>query len=576
MELVTIAYNAVHAKLHAPSREVKLQVQSILSYAVAGAEHAIAFKKGVWDGRSSFLDFKAGVFPAGFVHFVAAHLRRNGYAVNFVKKPLPEPLGPIKPVVDAFPEDPRYDYQMQTVERLVKHGQIIAQIATGGGKSRIARLAYARINRMTLFITTRSILMYQMKDSFERDLKAPVSVLGDGQFGHTTSDGKQAVRKMCVGMVQTLAAKLKEKTVETEVEAVVTAIAKKELAQVKALEKKLLNTPGILPAEVVRQIQALEERQAKERQSARDIKANCAVKVHEHMAMRARVIELLGRFELVIVEEAHEASADDFYSVMRHCKSAHYRMALTATPFMKADAEANMRLMAVSGPIAIKVSEQMLIDRGILAQPHFRFIPWAGKPSKLFKHTGWPAAYRLGITEHEWRNKTAAIACKRFAEYGLTSMVLVQHTAHGDTIKRLMESLGLRVDFIQGEDDQAGRKASLGRLGSGELDVLIGTTILDVGVDVPAVGHICLLGGGKAEVQLRQRIGRGLREKKNGAPNVCFVTDFADDVNETLRNHAVQRQSIIKDTPGFERFILEGGRDFDLDALGFKRQKLAA
>jgi superfamily II DNA or RNA helicase len=575
MEKVTIARNAVTAMLHKPSRDVKLEVQAILSYAVAGAEHAIAFKKGVWDGRSSFLDFRNGTFPAGFTHYVTAHLRRKGYEVQIAQKALPEPLGPENPVVDAFPEDPRYDYQMETVRRLVKHGQIIAQIATGGGKSRTARLAYARINRMTLFITTRSILMYQMKDSFERDLGVPVSVLGDGQFGHTTSDGRQAVRKMCVGMVQTLAAKLKEKTVEGEVEAVIDALVARELKAVKALEKKLVDA-GATPAQVRARVRQLEEQQLAARSDSKKIQADCAVKVHEHMAMRARVIELLGRFEFVIIEEAHEASAEDFYNVMQHCKSAHYRMALTATPFMKADEEANMRLMAVSGPIAIKVSEQTLIDRGILAQPHFRFIPWAGKPPKLFKHTGWASAYRLGITEHEWRNQTATAVCRRFAEYGLTSMVLVQHTAHGETVRRLMLAAGLRVDFIQGEDDQDGRKAALQRLARGELDILIGTTILDVGVDVPAVGHICLLGGGKAEVQLRQRIGRGLREKKNGMPNLCFVTDFADTLNEHLHNHARQRQAIIRDTPGFDRFILSDGRDFDLEALGFRRLAAAA
>jgi superfamily II DNA or RNA helicase len=575
MSTITIAHNAVVAKLHEPSREVKLAVQAILSYAVAGAEHAIAFKKGVWDGRSSFLDFKAGTFPAGFVQYVAAHLRRKGHVVNFARKPLPEPLGPENPVVDAFPEDPRYDYQLETVRRLVKHGQIIAQIATGGGKSRIARLAYKRINRMTLFITTRSLLMYQMKDTFERDLSEPVSVLGDGQFGHTRADGRGAVRKMCVGMVQTLAAKLKEKTVEGEVEAVVTALVTKELKAVKALEKRLTEA-GFTPAVIAAKVKALEAQQVRERKSARDIKADCALKVHEHMAMRERVINLLGRFELVIVEEAHEASAEDFYMVMQHCKAAHYRMALTATPFMKADEEANMRLMAVSGPIAIKVSEQMLIDRGILAQPHFSFVPWQSKPAKLFRHTGWPSAYRIGITDHEWRNQFMVKRCLHMAEYGLNSMVLVQHTAHGDTVKRMMLAAGLRVEFIQGEDDHAGRKAALRALGQGELDVLIGTTILDVGVDVPAVGHIGLMGGGKAEVQLRQRVGRGLREKKNGMPNLCFVTDFIDGVNEHLVNHAKQRQSIIKSTPGFDRYIIEDGRDFDLEALGFKRLARAA
>jgi len=94
MTTVSIAHNAINAKLHDPSREVKLEVQSILSYRIDGAEHSIQFKRGYWDGRSSFLDFKSGVFPAGFIHFVSAHLRRKGYTVNIVKRPLPAPLGP--------------------------------------------------------------------------------------------------------------------------------------------------------------------------------------------------------------------------------------------------------------------------------------------------------------------------------------------------------------------------------------------------------------------------------------------------------------------------------------------------
>jgi hypothetical protein len=102
-EIVTIAANAVHARLHEASREVKLETQRILSYRVEGAEQSNAFKMGNWDGRSSFLDFRTGSFPAGFVHLVSAHLRRKGHEVRLVRKPLPLPLGPENPVVDAFP-----------------------------------------------------------------------------------------------------------------------------------------------------------------------------------------------------------------------------------------------------------------------------------------------------------------------------------------------------------------------------------------------------------------------------------------------------------------------------------------
>jgi superfamily II DNA or RNA helicase len=106
----------------------------------------------------------------------------------------------------------------------------------------------------------------------------------------------------------------------------------------------------------------------------------------------------------------------------------------------------------------------------------------------------------------------------------------------------------------------------LARLKSGATQVLIGSTILDVGVDVPAVGMVILAGGGKAEVGTRQRIGRGLRAKQS-APNVCFVVDFADDANRTLMEHALTRRTILTTTPGFCENILPEGTDFDYTAF---------
>ena len=93
-ETIIIASNAVNAKLHNPSTDAKLAVQEILSYMVAGAEQTIAFKQHRWDGKSSFFDYKTASFPAGFVHFVSASLKRRGFDISLARKPLPEPLGP--------------------------------------------------------------------------------------------------------------------------------------------------------------------------------------------------------------------------------------------------------------------------------------------------------------------------------------------------------------------------------------------------------------------------------------------------------------------------------------------------
>lgn len=571
-EVVTIAYNAVNAKLHNPSVDVKLLVQSVLSYKVDGSEQSLAYKQNRWDGRSSFFEYKTASFPAGFVHYVTANLKKKGYEVRHARKPLPEALGPVRPEVDAFGYDEKYDYQPQTVDRLVKYGQMIAQIATGGGKSRIARMAYMRIGRPTLFLTTRSILMYQMKETFEKDLGVACSVFGDGHFGETNAAGQTTVKRMSVGMVQTFASKLEVPSFDNEFQMLYDAVTKEFEAQAKVMTKEL-KADG-LPALVIKQrVESLAKKQAAlMKAKAPAMKAKAESKVKEKEAERQKTIKLLSMFEFVILEEAHEASGNSYYEILRHCPNAHYRLALTATPFMKDSEESNMRLMACSGMIGIKVSEKMLIDRGILAKPYFKIVQLAKKPEKLMRGTGWQSAYRIGIKENEERNLALVAEIRRGQRYGLTSMVLVQHTAHGEHIADMLNTYGVRAEFISGDSTQAERKAALLRLANGESDALVGTTILDVGVDVPAVGMVILAGGGKAEVAMRQRIGRGLRAKKVG-PNVAFVVDFSDHWNNYTDAHAKQRLEIIKSTPGFGENIVH---DFDFESLGFNPVKKAA
>lgn len=493
MSVLQIASNSTIAKVFNADRQTKLFVSELLSYEVEGAEHIASYKSGQWTGISTFFDFKACSFPAGFVQHVRSSLENRGDIVQVVRKPLSKPKGIENPKVDEFPEDPRYDYQPETIKRLLDRGRMVAQIATGGGKSRVAKLAYKTIMRPTLFLTTRGVLMHQMKSSFQ-EMGEKVGVIGDGEL--------QPSRGFNVGMVQTFAAMLKQ------------------------------------PASDDSRIK--QKRQKKRRDMA---------------------IKLLNMFEFVILEEAHEVGGNSYYEILRLCKNAEYRLALTATPFMRGDSESNMRLMASVGSVGIKVTEKLLIDRGILAKPIFKIID-TEKPIRLYRTTPWQKAYKIGIVENSKRNLSIIFEAERAAKYGLPVMILVQHKAHGEILKKSLLETGVRAEFIYGKHESDQRTKTLKNLGSGKIDVLIGSTILDVGVDVPAVGMVILAGGGKAEVALRQRIGRGLRAKKSG-PNVAFIVDYADNHNKHLKGHALTRRAIIDKTKGFSENILPVGADFD-------------
>ena len=123
---------------------------------------------------------------------------------------------------------------------------------------------------------------------------------------------------------------------------------------------------------------------------------------------------------------------------------------------------------------------------------------------------------------------------------------------------RLRELLApLRVGLVHGRLKAAGRDTEMTRFRDGELDVLVGTTVVEVGVDVPEATMMVIEGAdrfGLAQLhQLRGRVGRGTVE------SFCvLVSDSTDEV-------AQARLKAVADLrDGFE--LAE--RDFELRREG--------
>lgn len=521
MTTVKIACNAVHGKLIDPPEAVANIASELLSYMTDGADYSFAFKQGNWDGRSSFYKHSTHSFPAGFTFMLHHELTRRGYNVMILKKPHAEPKGPPSPVVDEFGnDDPRYDFHMRALSQVEKHGRGILQVATGGGKSKIAKLIMARYRRMTLFLTTRSVLLYQMKEQLD-EIGLNTGIIGDGEF--------RPVRGVNLGMVQTFVAALEEPDLQAEHRAVV-----------KSMHRSKKGDPDMKWA---------------------DIREIAKQRFAEKTKRRNHFLRILEMFEVVIGEEAHEAGGSSYFKILQHCKNASIRVALTATPFMRDAAEDNMRLMAAFGPILIKVPEQLLIERGILARPYFVFRN-VEPHQRLFRTTPWERAFKLGYVENAHLLRAVCRDALMARKRGMPVLALVRFKAQGEKLLEAFTKVGLKAAFLRGENDNDERFRVLRALAAGELDAVIGTNILDVGVDVPAIGLVQLLAGGKAEIAMRQRIGRGLRAKKNG-PNAAFVVDYSVAGNLKLAEHARARRLIVEQTPGFAENIIPEGQDFN-------------
>ena len=73
---------------------------------------------------------------------------------------------------------------------------------------------------------------------------------------------------------------------------------------------------------------------------------------------------------------------------------------------------------------------------------------------------------------------------------------------------------------------------------------------------------VIIASAGKAEVALRQRIGRGLRARK--IKPIFVLSLILMTLITSSKNHAQQRRAIIESTDGFKEHIVE---DFDYSLL---------
>ncbi len=119
---------------------------------------------------------------------------------------------------------------------------------------------------------------------------------------------------------------------------------------------------------------------------------------------------------------------------------------------------------------------------------------------------------------------------------------------------------GLRIEMLHGRMPAEEREAVMGAVAAGHVDVLVATTVIEVGVDVPNATAMVVLDADRFGVsqlhQLRGRIGRG------SAGGVCLlVTDAPRDNPARVRLAAVAAT-----TDGFElaRVDLEQRREGDV------------
>ncbi|HEX3267236.1 MAG TPA: ATP-dependent DNA helicase RecG [Gaiellaceae bacterium] len=164
--------------------------------------------------------------------------------------------------------------------------------------------------------------------------------------------------------------------------------------------------------------------------------------------------------------------------------------------------------------------------------------------------TSWVTAERSSeaytrLRKHLDAGRQAYVVCPLIEE----SETSQARAAEGEAERlRRVELKGYRVGLLHGRLRPAERRELMGRFKAGELDVLVATTVIEVGVDVPNATIMIVQEAdrfGLAQLhQLRGRVGRG------GEQSYCLLISRQ---REELTDNAQERlQALVDSGDGFE------------------------
>jgi ATP-dependent DNA helicase RecG len=177
----------------------------------------------------------------------------------------------------------------------------------------------------------------------------------------------------------------------------------------------------------------------------------------------------------------------------------------------------------VRDPADLEGTWRFVRDQAAMGHRTFVVVPRIGEPAEARGATGGsPDGAMVEPMDELGDDAVAAAAVAAEAEH-----------------RRLTEVLApLRVGLVHGRMKAADRDAEMARFRDGALDVLVGTTVVEVGVDVPEATMMVVEGAdrfGLAQLhQLRGRVGRGTAE------SFCVLVSDADDPVAKARLAAVQ------------------------------------
>ena len=231
-------------------------------------------------------------------------------------------------------------------------------------------------------------------------------------------------------------------------------------------------------------------------------------------------------------------------------------LVLTATPIPRTVA------MTVFGDLDVSTITQLPAGRS----------PIASHVVGLAEHPGWIARVWERLAEELDQGRQGFVVCPAIdaktleenegpeAEEGLPPVSAVLGVI--EELRRHPRLTGRRIEVLHGRMSAEEKDATMRAFSAGDIDVLVATTVIEVGVDVPNASTMVVLDADRFGIaqlhQLRGRVGRG------SVPGLCLFVTHADPVS--IARERVD--AVAATTDGFELAQADLDRRREGDVLG--------
>ncbi|WP_203335276.1 ATP-dependent DNA helicase RecG [Nocardioides limicola] len=230
---------------------------------------------------------------------------------------------------------------------------------------------------------------------------------------------------------------------------------------------------------------------------------------------------------LVVVDEQHRFGVEQRAALTDKAGTPPHLLVMTATPIPRTVA------MTVFGDLETSTLRELPAGR---ADVQTTVVPLAEQP-------GWLPRVWQRVTEEAARGHQVFVVCPRIggevAEAGQVDQVDVDDEGEEVPVTRPLAAVEeltahlaegplsqLRVAMLHGRLPTEEKDQVMRDFAAGAIDVLVATTVIEVGVDVPNATTMVLLDADRFGVsqlhQLRGRVGRG------GLPGLCLLVTHAD------------------------------------------------